>query len=128
MTKTLTKKTTPKTADRPEKDEAGLTIIYDPNSVPAFNDEGDEAAFWDTHTYSEELLDKAVRPPLEGDDVFPLARARANTKRPVSIRFDDDTLTRLKKLAGVKKTNYQTLVKNFVNERLYEEEKREGVL
>lgn len=123
MTETATK-----TVDRPEKTEDGFTIIYDLDSIPAFDDEGDEAAFWDTHTYSEEILAKAVRPPLEGDDVFPPARARANTKRPVSIRFDDDTLTRLKKLAGVKKTNYQTLVKNFVNERLYEEEKREGVL
>lgn len=127
MTKTVIETTT-ETVSRPEKTEDGFTIIYDLDSIPTFDDEGDEAAFWNTHTYSEELLDKAVRPPIEGDDVFPPARARANTKRPVSIRFDDDTLTRLKKLAGVKKTNYQTLVKNFVNERLYEEEKREGVL
>ena len=117
-----------KTVNRPEKDAAGLTIIYDPNSIPVFEDEGEEATFWDTHTYSEELLNRAQRPPLAGDDATPPARARANTKRAVSIRFDDDTLARLKKLAGVKRTNYQTLVKNFVNERLYEEEKREGVL
>ncbi len=61
MTKTLTKKTTPKTADRPEKDEADLTIIYDPNSIPAFNDEGDEAAFWDTHTCTPTVRNCSTR-------------------------------------------------------------------
>ena len=112
------------TVSRPEKTEDGFTIIYDVNDIPAFDSEAEESAYWDTHTVAEHLLG---RDQAELDRLVP-ARARANTKRPVSIRFDDDTLTRLKKLAGVKKTNYQTLVKNFVNERLYEEEKREGVL
>ncbi len=117
-----------KTIDKPEKDADGFTIIYDPASIPDFGSEADEATFWNTHTYSEELLSQAQRVPLEGDDVFPPARARSHTKRPVSIRFDEDTMTRLKKLATAKHTNYQTLVKNFVNERLYEEEKREGMV
>lgn len=60
MTKTVTE-----TVSRPKKTEDGFTIIYDLDSIPAFDDEGDEAAFWDTHTYSEEILDKAVRPPIE---------------------------------------------------------------
>lgn len=117
-----------KTAIRPEKDEVGLTIIYDSASIPGFGSEAEEAEFWDTHTYSEELLEQAQRVPLEGDDVFPPARNRSRSKRPVSLRFDEDTLTRLKQLANKKHTNYQTLVKNFVNERLYEEEKREGLV
>ena len=71
---------------------------------------------------AENLLGGDVR---ELDRLVP-ARPRGVSKRPVSIRFDDDTLTRLKQLASKKRTNYQTLVKNFVNERLYEEEKRRG--
>ena len=109
---------------RPKKDEAGFTIIYDPADIPNFASEVEEAAFWDTHTMAENLWSRGNS---ELDALVP-ARPRASSKRPVSIRFDEDTMTRLKKLATVKETNYQTLVKNFVNERLYEEEKREGVI
>ena len=113
-----------KTVSRPTKTEDGFVIIYDPADIPDFDSEADEAAFWDTHTMAENLL---------GGDMSELnrlvpARPRGVSKRPVSIRFDDDTLTRLKQLASKKRTNYQTLVKNFVNERLYEEEKREGLV
>lgn len=47
---------------------------------------------------------------------------------PVSIRFDEDTLERLKRLAERKGVGYQTLLKSFVGERLYEEEKRTGLV
>jgi predicted DNA binding CopG/RHH family protein len=46
---------------------------------------------------------------------------------PISLRFEEDTLERLKRLAERKGIGYQTLLKTFVTERLYEEEKREGV-
>lgn len=114
--------------ERPEKTEDGFTIIYDAADVPTFASETEEVAYWDTHTWSDEQLERFERVPLAGDEVFPPARPRGASKRPVSIRFDEDTLMRLKQLAGKKHTNYQTLVKNFVNERLYEEEKREGIL
>jgi uncharacterized protein (DUF4415 family) len=48
--------------------------------------------------------------------------------RPVGIRFDEDVLKRLKALAAVKSKGYQTMLKEFVMERLYEEEKREGII
>ena len=42
---------------------------------------------------------------------------------------DADVLTRLRALAARRKnTGYQTLLKTFVAERLYEEEKREGLV
>lgn len=47
---------------------------------------------------------------------------------PIAVRFEDDTVARLKVLAERKGMGYQTLLKAFVVERLYEEEKREGVL
>ncbi len=39
-----------------------------------------------------------------------------------------NTLARLKRLARKRHKGYQTLLKEFVIERLYEEEKREGLL
>jgi hypothetical protein len=54
-------------------------------------------------------------------------RPRQRT-RPINVRFDDFTLGRLKELADRRNVGYQTLLKEFVVERLYEEEKREGIL
>lgn len=48
--------------------------------------------------------------------------------RPVAVRFDEFTLRRLKDLAARRNTGYQTLLKQFVAERLYEEEKRERLI
>jgi predicted DNA binding CopG/RHH family protein len=47
---------------------------------------------------------------------------------PIAVRFDQSTLSRLKALAALRNIGYQTLLKEFVVERLYEEEKREGLI
>ena len=53
---------------------------------------------------------------------------RPSRTTPIAIRFDQFTLMRLKSLAASRNTGYQTLLKEFVIERLYEEEKREGII
>jgi hypothetical protein len=53
---------------------------------------------------------------------------RPGRTTPIAIRFDQFTLTRLKALAALHNTGYQTLLKEFVVERLYEEEKRAGII
>jgi hypothetical protein len=55
-------------------------------------------------------------------------RVRPGRTTPVAVRFDRFTLRRLKTLAAARNTGYQTLLKEFVVERLYEEEKREGIV
>ncbi|HXC46530.1 MAG TPA: hypothetical protein VNU24_07985 [Solirubrobacteraceae bacterium] len=58
-------------------------------------------------------------------------RARATgagRTKPVAVRFDEFTLRRLRDLAARRNTGYQTLLKEFVVERLYEEERREGII
>ncbi len=59
----------------------------------------------------------ATRPP----------RQRGRTT-PIAVRFDEYTIKRLKDLAARRNTGYQTLLKEFVVERLYEEEKRERII
>jgi hypothetical protein len=76
------------------------------------------------HTRSVPLADfKPV--PEEGDGWLPPARPRI---RPIAVRFDEATLDRIKALAGRRHTGYRTLLKQFVIERVYEEEKREGII
>lgn len=103
--------------------ERRMIPLRDPSEIPEDMSEKQEAEFWDTHEITEEFLEK-MGPVPEG--VLP-PPTRARTK-PISLRFDDDVLQRLKAVAEKKHKGYQTLLKEFVTERLYEEEKREGLL
>ena len=115
------------THTRPQKTEDGFTIIYDPADIPDFSSETEEVAYWDTHTWSDELLDAAASQPR--NPLLPPPRARSKVQsRPTSLRLETNTTERLKKLARKKGVAYQTLLKQFVLERLYEEEKREGIV
>lgn len=93
--------------------------------VPQFATEAEEAFFWGTHSFGPAMLKEAEDGDLSFDDLLPPPRPRT---APVSIRFDSDTLARVKVLARRRHKGYQTLVKEFVSERLYEEEKREGII
>jgi hypothetical protein len=102
--------------------QARMHVITSLEEIPQFGSEREEAEYWQTHTLSEVLLDRMT--PL-GADILPPPRPRT---RPLAIRFDQDVIRRLKALARVKQKGYQSLLKEFVVERLYEEEKREGLL
>ncbi len=92
------------------------------DEIPSFQSEREEAEFWSRHGLGEGVLSQ-MAPIVE--TLLPPVRPRT---RPIAIRFDDDVLRRVKALAGKKNKGYQTLLKEFVVERLYEEEKREGLL
>ena len=64
-------------------------------------------------------------------DRLPPSREKTVTrprKGTISVRMEDDLVNRLKALAAVKGVGYQTLLRQFVADRVYEEEKREGIL
>ncbi|EJY57254.1 hypothetical protein URH17368_0044 [Alicyclobacillus hesperidum URH17-3-68] len=92
--------------------------IREPKKVPQHFTDKESADYWDTHELTEEfllntrLLDESEMPPK-----------RADTKT-ITIRIDIDTIERLQKVAERRHKGYQTLLKQFVIERLYEEEKR----
>ncbi len=96
--------------------------LRDPSEVPPGMSEEEEREFWDTHEITEEFLEKAEQVP---EDELPRPRPRT---RPISLRFDEDVLARVKVMAARKHKGYQTMLKEFVVERLYEEEKREGII
>ena len=100
---------------------ARLKVIDSLEDIPSFGSEAEEAAFWDTHEMSDGLWESLP----SADTELPPPRPRT---RPVAVRFDQDTIERLKTVANRKHKGYQTLLKEFVMERLYEEEKREGLI
>lgn len=96
--------------------------LNDPSEVPAFRSEQEEDEFWTGHEITEEFIARGAPVP---EEELPPPRSRF---RPISLRLDEDLLRRLRAVAESKHKGYQTLLKEFVVERLYEEEKREGLL
>ncbi len=99
-----------------------LKEVNSRDEIPSFKNEEEEHEFWAGHTLSDEFWEDAAPIP-EGE--LPPPRPR---KTPVSVRFDDDLINRLKALAAKKDIGYQSLLRRFVAERVYEEEKREGII
>ena len=102
--------------------EENMKRITDPKDIPSNLSDEEEIAFWENHSVTEEYLAKTEEVP---EDERP--RPGRGT-RSVSVRFPDHTLVRLRKLADARGVGYQTLLKEFVTERLYEEEKRAGIM
>jgi uncharacterized protein (DUF4415 family) len=96
--------------------------VNNPSEIPEFKSEEEEHEFWSSHELTDEFFD-AAEPIDEGE--LPPPRPR---KQLLSVRIEDDLVNRLKALAAVKGVGYQTLLRQFVADRVYEEEKREGIL
>jgi predicted DNA binding CopG/RHH family protein len=94
--------------------------VKDFKDVPTFASEAEEAAYWAAHELGDEILERMQAP---ADDLLPPAREPA---KPISIRMNAELLRRLKTLAQSRGVPYQTLIKQFVIERLYVEEHRDS--
>ena len=99
-----------------------LKIITDMKQIPTFTTEPEEDDFWATHALAEHLLS------AENADGDLLPSTRPRKSRPTSLRLGTDLERRLRHLAELKGVPYQTLLKEFVLERVYEEEKRMKVI
>ncbi|MBS3966753.1 MAG: hypothetical protein KGZ60_05850 [Truepera sp.] len=98
-----------------------LTPLTDPSQVPPEMSEVQAQAFWASHEVTDEYL---ARPQQEASEEPPVRSPVAS--RSITLRLEVDTLNRLKRLASRRQMGYQTLLKNFVLERLYDEEKRQA--
>ena len=77
--------------------------------VPDFADEEEEALFWSTHQLDARLMNSALHRP----DV------RESTT--ITLRFDPRMLARIKRLARSRYLNYQSMIKQWLSERLESE-------
>ncbi|ANS73191.1 hypothetical protein AWM70_00155 [Paenibacillus yonginensis] len=94
-----------------------MKIITSQDQIPQGMSDSEAAEFWSKHTMSEELLEASI---IEEED-HDLPKRQSST---ISIRMDDDLLLRIRNLARIRKKGYQTLIKEFLIERTYEEEKK----
>lgn len=103
---------------RPFRKEA-MILMKPVNEVPPSMTDEQSAAYWESHEITEDFLKEAR--PLEPSEMPP-TRTESKT---ITVGFDVDILDRLQTLARQKHKGYQTLLKQFVIERLYEEEKKQ---
>jgi predicted DNA binding CopG/RHH family protein len=79
------------------------------SEIPNFADEAAEARFWETHELDGRLMASSVH---EVD-------VRESTT--ITLRFDPRMLSRIKRIARSRYLNYQSMMKQWLAERLEEE-------
>ena len=77
--------------------------------VPRFESEEDEAAFWMQTRIDAKLMNQA------------LLRADNRESTTITLRFDPRLLARLKRIARSRYLNYQSMIKQWLSERLEKE-------
>ena len=78
--------------------------------VPLFDSEAAEATFWSENRPGVRLMESAVA-----------GSAEASESVTVTLRFDPRMLARIKRLARMRYLNYQSMVKQWLSERMEQE-------
>ncbi len=86
-----------------------MNVVTRWTEIPEFNDEAAEAAFWETHELEGRLMASSVQ---EVD-------VRESTT--ITLRFDPRMLSRIKRIARSRFLNYQSMMKQWLAERLEDE-------
>ena len=86
-----------------------LPVITDWEEVPLFSDLRAEARFWEEHQIGQRLMQSSV------------AGTDTNESTTITLRIDPRMLSRLKRLARQRYLNYQSMLKQWVAERLEKE-------
>jgi len=89
--------------------ENNLRVVRSWSEVPAFDSPASEAAFWLRHSLDPKLMNGSI---LKGD---------ARESATVTLRFDPRLLARIKRVARSRYLNYQSMIKQWLAERLEEE-------
>lgn len=90
-----------------------MNIITDWSQIPAFENEKAEANFWKQHQLDSRLMQNCVHEP----------DSRESTT--ITLRFDPRMLSRIKRVARSRFLNYQSMMKQWLAERLEEEVRRQ---
>ena len=86
-----------------------MNLIKSWSEIPKFESEEAEARFWAEHRLEVRLMNASL---LKSD-------ARESTT--VTLRFDPRMLARIKRLARSRYLNYQSMIKQWLSERMEKE-------
>jgi predicted DNA binding CopG/RHH family protein len=86
-----------------------LAIVNDWEAVPVFSSVREEARFWESHQIDLRVMQSS------------LVSTDTNESTTITLRMDPRMLSRLKRLARQRYLNYQSMLKQWVAERLEKE-------
>ena len=90
-----------------------MTPITRWSEIPEFTDEEQEARYWETHELDGQLMATSVHEP----------DSRESTT--ITLRFDPRMLSRIKRIARSRFLNYQSMMKQWLAERLEDEMRKQ---
>ena len=92
-----------------------MELITQWDQIPQFSCEHDEAKYWFDHRLDAKLMEQST------------AGADQSESTTITLRIDPRMLSRIKRLARSRFLNYQSMLKQWMSERLEEEFRtREG--
>jgi hypothetical protein len=86
-----------------------MKVITRWTEIPVFESEEEEAAFWGGARLDVRLMNGAV------------LKADTRESTTITLRFDPRMLARIKRLARSRYLNYQSMIKQWLSERLEKE-------
>ncbi len=89
-----------------------MNTIHTWKDIPTFDSHEAEATFWQNHELSPKLMVSSLHKP----------DSRESTT--ITLRFDPRMLARIKRLARSRYLNYQSMMKQWLAERIEEEQQK----
>ena len=86
-----------------------MNIISEWKEIPLFDNENEEAEYWNKHQLDAHLMNSSIHRP----------DSRESTT--ITLRFDPRMLARIKRIARSRFLNYQSMMKQWLSERLEDE-------
>ena len=87
-----------------------MNAVANWNDVPLFDTEEAEAAFWAENRLDLRLMDSSVA-----------ATSELSESVTITLRIDPRMLARIKRLARSRYLNYQSMIKQWLSERMEQE-------
>lgn len=91
-----------------------MKTITDWNQLPEFENDQEESDFWLAHEIEGNLMHGSIHEPDSKESTT------------ITLRFDPRMLSRIKRMARSRYLNYQSMMKQWLSERLEDEAGRNG--
>lgn len=91
-----------------------MNIVAQWDDIPEFGCEHDEAKFWTMHRLDSKLMEQST------------AGADQSESTTITLRIDPRMLSRIKRLARSRFLNYQSMMKQWLSERIEQELRDRG--
>lgn len=92
--------------------------------LPKFRSEEEEALFWSKHSpldYPEEFAEIEEPIIIDPDLVKRITEERKERKRSITFRIEPSKIALVKIIAGKQGSGYQTLMRMWINDKIYKE-------